>query len=598
MIARGEARVDPPFWWAGMRRTGLQVMVYRDGIGRCKEVEVESSGGVRVERVVRFESENYVAVHLDVGGCAPQVFRIRFVGEWEIEYELKSRSPRNSLGSFDSSDMVYLVMPDRFSRGNPVWERVETLKNSYAMNRTDPDARHGGDILGMQNHLDYLEELGVTCIWPTPCFENDTENWTTYHGYGITDFYQVDPRLGTNEGYAEFVQAAHARGIKVIMDLVFNHCSISHHWFKDKPSKDWFHSPDEFKGNNYDAMLVFSPYASDYDHATFQDNWFNRHLPDLNQKCDELALYLLQNSIWWVEYANVNGIRMDCYPYCDAKMMNQWIEDVTLEYPDLKVVGECWVDTPAGCAFWQRGNPHNPHHPLLHAVMDFPLSHAIRDMVCVDTNDSQCGLYRLYHHLSQDFVYPDTSMLFRFIDNHDVDRFFTAEPHDIRSLKQAVAIIATIPGIPQLYYGTEVLLYGDRSKCDGFIRRDFPGGWTGDPRNCFKREGRTELQNEAFDFCKTIFTFRKHSKALAHGSMKMFRPQHGVFVYAREHESDRVIIILNGNYHAATIDLARYAEIFRGKQEWFDIITNSDRWFDKVYDLRDREILIITPRTQ
>ena len=603
MNFRDNTRVDPPFWWAGMKRPTLQVMIYRSNIGNCSNVNVESKSGVTLDHIVHFDSPNYISLHLNVKNSTPEVFKLTFSDEtgpvWEFDYELRERLPKNPLGSFDSSDMIYLVLPDRFSRGNSVWEHVQT-KHSYVMNRTDPRGRHGGDILGLQNHLDYLEELGVTCIWPTPCLENDTADWTTYHGYGITDFYAVDRRLGTNEGYLEFVRAAHARGMKVIIDLVFNHCSWSHHWYEDKPTKDWFHFPDEFRMTSFEPAVMFSPYASEYDLMAFQDYAFNLHLPDLNQKCGELETYMIQNSIWWVEYADLNGIRMDTFPYCDEEVMNRWVEEVNLEFPDLKIMGECWTDTPAGCAFWQKGNRLNPHKTTLHSVLDFPLSHSMKDIVCFDTTDNYSGFSKLYRHLCNDFVYPDISMVVRFIDNHDVtQRFFPEDPSDIRSFKQAITIIATIPGIPQLYYGTEVLMSGDRTnRCEGFVRRDFPGGWAGDPQNCFKREGRTPLQNEAFDFCKTVFNFRKRSQALSRGSMKIFRPQHGVFVYSREYESERVIVIMNGNFHGVTIDLSVYTEIFRGEHEWFDIVTNSDRWFDKVYDLRDREVLIIIPRSQ
>ena len=590
--ASADLRVDPPFWWAGMRNTDLQLMVSGDGIGDCGRVSVSGSTGAKHLKTVRFASQNYISVHVDTSNAKPGTIIITFddnANARTINFELKERQPRNELGTFDSSDVVYLLMPDRFSRGNPKWEPVE-MKYPYKMDRSDPNARHGGDLLGIKNHLDYFVELGVTCLWLTPVLENDIEGGS-YHGYTISDYYKVDPRFGTNEEYVELVKMAQSLGLKVVMDMVFNHCSATHMWYQDKPAPDWFHNPDQFVRSNYDCMLAFSPYASKYDRVQFQDGAFDESMPDLNQKNEELARYLIQNSIWWIEYANLNGIRMDTFPYCDEKMMKNWLNEITAEYGSFNVVGECWADTPPGCAFFQRGSMLNPTPSSLPSVMDFPMMIGFRDYC--NNNDMQS----VYHHLSQDFVYRDVYLVLRFLENHDSDRFFRTEPNNLETWKMAVVILATIPGVPQWYYGTEIAMSGEKSQSDGYVRKDFPGGWADDPKDCFTREGRNSIQNEAFDFCKTVFNWRKGNSILSHGTMTQFRPQNGVFVYARILGEYKVVIIINGNAGDAQINLDPYAEVINGCKSWKDVLTHNDVWLDKEYVLHSHEILILEPTT-
>ena len=588
-----DLRVDPPFWWAGMKQTDLQIMVYGDNIGNCGRVTVSGSAGAKHLQTVRLENTNYISIHVDISSAKPGIITITFGDNKNARtanVELKERTERNSLGTFGSGDIVYLLMPDRFSRGNPKWEPVE-MKYPYKMDRGDPNARHGGDLLGIKNHLNYFVELGVTCLWLTPVLENDIDGGS-YHGYTISDYYRVDPRFGTNEEYVELVKRAQELGLKVVMDMVFNHCSSTHMFYQDKPTRDWFHNPDNFVRSNYDCMLAFSPYASEHDKIEFQDGAFDQTMPDLNQRNKELAKYLIQNSIWWIEYANLNGIRMDTFPYCDQTMMKNWIDEITNEYGEFNVVGECWADTPSGCAFFQKGNPLNPVKQSLQAVMDFPLMMGIRDYC--NNNDMQ----NMYHHLSQDFVYPDVYKLLRFLENHDTDRFFKWDSNDLSAWKMATVILATIPGIPQWYYATEIGMSGEKSQSDGYVRKDFPGGWDGDPNNCFTREGRSDLQNEAFDFCKNLFNWRKNNLVIAHGTMKQFRPQNGVFVYARELGEYDIIVIINGNSGDSKINLDVYAEVINGRNTWTDVLTGNSVWLDREYVLHNREILVLEPADQ
>ena len=483
-------------------------------------------------------------------------------------------------------------MPDRFANGNPDNDQIP-LRQAYKVDRDNPNARHGGDLAGIKQHMDYIEDLGVTAIWLNPVLENDMEGGS-YHGYATTDYYRVDPRFGTNEEYVNLIDDAHKRGMKVVMDMIFNHCGSDHPWMKDIPSKDWFNHLDNYVQTNHDKEVYFDPYASDYDRDRMLNGWFVPSMPDLNQKNPHVAKYLIQNSIWWIEYSGVDGIRQDTYPYADKTMMREWCEAVEAEYPDYNIVGEAWMNYTIGSAYWQKGSRLNfdGEDSGLKTVMDFRLM----GIASQAFHQKKGGLQTIFEHMCYDFVYPDIYHVLRFLENHDTDRFLPALPESIEDLyafKQGMTFLLTIPGIPQLYYGQELLMNGNKSKSDGYVRLDVPGGWPGDTRNEFTAEGRSAVQNEAWNFLRTILHWRKDNDVIAHGQMKHFMPDNGVYVYERRLGERSAIVIMNGQDEPVNLSLDRYAEILRGKTSGKDILTNRTIPLQKELSLSSKEILIL-----
>ena len=567
-------KVEPAFWWSGMKETELQLMVYGENIGSFRP-SVQYPG-VRINSSVALESPNYLIVYLDVAEARPGKFDITFSSGKEnrsYSYELKERKPHaDQIEGFDASDVLYLIMPDRFANGNPANDQIP-MRQEYKVDRTDPNARHGGDLAGIKQHLDYIEDLGVTAIWLNPVLENDMTGGS-YHGYATTDYYRVDPRFGTNEEYAELIADAHQRGMKVVMDMIFNHCGSDHPWMKDIPSQDWFNHLDHYVQTNHDKEVYFDPYASDYDRDRMLNGWFVPTMPDLNQRNPHVAKYLIQNSIWWIEYSGVDGIRQDTYPYADKAMMRAWCEAVEREYPHYNIVGEAWMNYTIGSAYWQRGSrlDFEGDDSGLRTVMDFRLM----GIASKAFHEEKSGLMTIFEHMCYDFVYPDISHVLRFLENHDTNRFLPAMPQtseELYAFKQGLAFLLTIPGIPQLYYGQELLMNGTKAKSDGYVRLDVPGGWPGDSKDEFTAEGRNAVQNEAWDFLRTLLHWRKGNDVIAQGSMKHFMPDNGVYVYERRLGDRNVIIILNGNNEPTRLPLARYAEILQGKSTRTDILT-------------------------
>ena len=623
-------KIEPPFWWANMKDTSLQLMVYGD---RISDYEVKiSNPTIFVLNIVRFDSPNYLDIYLDISHAAPCTFEIAFrkkdgTDEFKVDYELRKRAEnQDDLVSFDSSDTLYLIMVDRFAKGSdvnygtleiPKKERSEeeeeeetkdekdkeetkdekedvfndpnfpSIKTPYLVDRNNPDLRHGGDIKGIIQHLDYISDLGVTAIWLTPIFTNDMKGGS-YHGYASTDYYSVDPRFGTNEDLCNLVEIAHKKKIKIIMDQVFNHCGSNHIWSKDIPSRDWFNFPDKKVQTTHEKELLFSPYASELDLAEFNDGFFVETMPDLNQRNPHLKKYLIQNSIWWIEYTRINGIRQDTFPYADQKMMNEWIEKVNEEYPKFNIVGECWIENTLGSSMWQKGNIISPLKSNLKTVMDFSFTKIIHDATHKETNFEQ-GYSQLFKLLNYDFVYPNIRGVLRFLDNHDTDRFLNQKPKDINGFKHGITVLLTLPGIPQLFYGTEIMMYGSKEITDGNVRKDFPGGWNTDKINCFEESGRTPMQNEAFNFIKKLLNWRKGSKIISKGSMKHFRVYEGVYVYVRKYKEKSILIILNGTEKSVKLPLERYQEVIGNHAKATDVITN------KIVDFKS-PILLLKPR--
>lgn len=579
MAAFSVDKIDPPYWWTGMHDTTLQLQVQGKNV-RGAEFSVEYPG-VRIDSVARLDgSANWQFIYLDISPeTKPGTMRLKWKEDGktvERDFELKARREMKGARGFSAADVLYMIMPDRFASGGRKHPGEKELRNPSATDRSNPNARHGGDLKGIADHIDYIDSLGVTAVWLNPVLENDMPRGS-YHGYATTDYYRVDPRFGTNEEYAQLTDTLHRKGIKMVMDMIFNHSGSHHPWALDPPASDWFNHQNDYVQTNYRLSTITDPYASDYDKDLTVNGWFVEEMPDLNQKNPHLMKYMVQNSIFWIEDAQIDGIRMDTYPYADMGEMGKWIDAVKAEYPDFNIVGECWYGSPAGEQFWQTGSAVAAAKGIdtrLPVVMDFPLS-----ILCADLKpfkiDSQAwnGINEVYDHFALDYVYANPMNVLRFLDNHDTDRFILDMPENLDAWKQAVAMLLTVPGIPQIYYGTELLMNGSKEKSDGYVRRDMPGGFKGDKRNEFTSKGRTALQNEAYDFISGINRWRKTSDAIGKGDMKHFMPTNGVYVYRRKYGPEEVIVILNGKDEDLSLDMSRYAEIIPEGARYTDILS-------------------------
>lgn len=569
-------RIDPPNWWAGMKNTSVQLLVHSPQI-RDAEPSINYPG-VRIDSVVRLDSPNYQIIYLNIPQSVnPGKMDISFKNgkkSMTVKYELKQRDGIQPT-PFTSSDILYLIMPDRFADGDISNNDVEELTFHEPVNRNNPNGRHGGDLKGIENHLGYIDSLGMTAIWLNPVLENDMPGGS-YHGYATTDYYKVDPRLGTNEEYAALIKKTHDRGMKVVMDMIFNHSGSEHSWMHDMPSKDWYNHPDGKLMTDFHLSTVNDPYASDYDYERTVRGWFVSSMPDLNQNNPHVMKYLIQNSIWWIEYSKIDGIRMDTYPYAEMEPMAQWIKDVQMEYPDYNIVGECWYNDVAGTAFWQGGNCLSAKgNPELPTVMDFPTMMIANSSFHGDTQYGK-GLNEIYNRLSLDYLYANKQKVLTFLDNHDTDRFLREKPSNLASWKQGIAFLLTTRGIPQIYYGTELLMFGSKKRTDGDIRLDVPGGFPGDSHNEFTPEGRSALQNEAYNFLSRIAQWRKGNDVIARGSLKHFMPDNGMYVYERSFDDKRVIVIMNGTDRTLDIDMSKYKEIMQPDMVFHDVVTGED----------------------
>lgn len=588
-------KVAPAFWWAEMKNPELQVMLYGEHIASA-EVSI-SSKDIMLQEVVKQENPNYLLLYMNISEAAPQKFEIilkQGKKQTVIPYELKQRRPSASeVEGFNSSDVLYLIMPDRFANGDVSNDIIPRMLEAK-VDRNDPFARHGGDLKGIENQLDYIANLGVTSIWLNPIQENDMKEGS-YHGYAITDYYQVDRRFGSNEEFRSLVEQAHSKGLKVVMDMIFNHCGDQNYLFKDMPSKDWFNFKGNYVQTTFKTATPSDPYASDYAKKIVVDGWFSECMPDFNQRNRHVATYLIQSSIWWIEYAGINGIRQDTHPYADFNMMSDWCKAVTEEYPDFNIVGETWIGSNVLVSYWQKDSkvaaPKNSH---LRTVMDFPLMDQMNNAFDEETNDWNGGLYRLFDYLSQDIVYADPMNLLVFLDNHDTSRFYRSEAatQNLDRYKQALTFLLTTRGIPQIYYGTEILMAADKANGDGLLRCDFPGGWQNDAQNCFNATNRTVQQNEAFSFLQKLLQWRKGNEVIAKGKLKHFSPNKGVYVYERKYGNQSVVVFLNGNNREQTVSLNEYQEILPASSA-HNVLTEETVKLDKEYTFQSRGILIL-----
>ena len=576
-------RVDPPFWWTGMEKTTLQLMFYGE---RISETRPDLNyPGVILQEVIRIDHPNYLILEIDITGEAapgkiPIVFEINREIIYSLEYDLRSRSAGSKeRKGFGKEDVIYLIMPDRFSNGDPGNDSVPDMLERA--DPSNPNGRHGGDIKGIRDELDYLPDLGVTAIWLNPVLENNMAAYS-YHGYAITDFYRVDPRFGSNEEYKNLVSECHKKELKVIMDMVFNHCGANHFWIKDLPAENWIHHFPEFTRSNFRTETAMDPYASDFDRERMITGWFDKPMPDLNYQNEILKEYMIQNTIWWIEYAGLDGIRMDTYPYSGKEFMAEWMERVMQEYPNFNVVGETWVQKESHTAYWQNGSPVSGNYAsFLGSVTDFPMQYALKDAF-VENDGWTSGLMRLYYVLSQDFLYGDPFMNVIFADNHDLTRYFTSIGEDLNKFRMAMAVLLTTRGIPMIYYGTEYLMTGEEQKGHGYIREDFPGGnW---PEGVISRQSsvvsgngqeqeKEQMQVQGFEYLKALLNWRKDSEVIHHGKLKQFIPQDGIYVYFRYLENDAVMVIINKNKEIKQLELNRFQEVMKDYDEGKDAVT-------------------------
>ena len=587
-------RVEPLHWWIGMENPELQVMIYGNDIGDLSPaVDYQ---GVTIKRIQKVENDNYLFVYLNISkDTAPGKFDIKLSkdGEQELSYryELKEREQNSAQREgFNSSDVMYLITPDRFANGNPANDSVAGYADS--LDRDDDYGRHGGDIQGIINHLDYIDEMGFTALWLNPVKENAMES-SSYHGYATTDYYKVDPRFGSNELYKKMSEEAEKRGIKLIMDMIMNHSGSNHWWMNDLPTEDWVHYPENYQQTNHRRTTLHDPYASDIDKKVFTDGWFVKSMPDLNQDNPLLADYLIYNSLWWIEYAGLDGIRHDTHPYAGKEFMADWTCRIMEEYPNFNIVGEEWGVDPLILSKWQQGSdkPDN-FNSCLPSLMDFPLQVSLIESLTAEESWDQ-GFIDVYETLTFDYAYPDPYNLVIFAENHDMDRFYRQVNQNFDLYKMGLAYIMTMRGIPQFYYGTELLMSNEKHHDHGQIREDFPGGWESDSKNGFTGEGLSDKQKKAQTFVKKLVNWRKNNPVIHNGELMQYAPKHdGVYIYFRYTEEKSVMVAFNKNEKAKSLDTGYYYERLEGFTKGTDVITEKTYTLDNL-KIPSRSVLIL-----
>ena len=569
--------VEPANWWVGMNKNTITIMVHEQNIAN-EQIKLAKYNGVKLNKVTRTDNPNYVFLNItitDTAKAGTLVFNTSEASQ-NFEFSLLERN-KNSANrqGFTSSDTLYLINPDRFANGDKQNDSVPSMLE--AADPSTKGGRHGGDIQGVINALPYLNNLGVTQLWLTPVLENNMPDYS-YHGYAITDFYNVDPRMGSNQLYKTLSVKAKEQGIGLVMDMVLNHFGSEHTWVKDKPTKDWINFNGEFKkGKNatsHARQTIQDPHASEYDKRQFNDGWFVETMPDLNQRQPLLSEYLIQNAIWWIEYADLSGIRVDTYSYSDKAFLSDWTKAIMQEYPNFNIVGEEWTSNPAIASYWQRGK-HNQdgYTSSLPSVMDFSLQESVIQALNEDESWNT-GWVKVYESLANDFLYPDTDNIMVFADNHDMSRVYTELGQDVAKTKMAMTLFLTTRGIAQMYYGTEVLLDNTPSKDHGDIRIDFPGGFEGQTRNAFTKEGLTKQQKDMHNTISTLLNFRKNSSALDKGKLVHFTPQQGVYSYARISDEQTVLVFMNKNTKELTKNIEYMQEVIPKNTKALNLFTH------------------------
>ncbi|MBA5629123.1 glycoside hydrolase family 13 protein [Moheibacter lacus] len=577
-------KIEPEFWWSGMKNTELQLLVYGKNINHLVP---EFSNGIQIKEVLKVENPNYLFVTIDTKGVQPGKVKLNFKkGKKTVQsfdYEFKSRENNSAQRKgFDSSDVFYLLMPDRFANGNP--NNDNTKETAEIANRSDLNGRHGGDLEGIIQNLDYLDELGITTIWSTPLLE-DNEPAYSYHGYAQSDYYKIDPRYGTNADYKRLADELHKREMKLVMDYVTNHWGSKHWIIQDLPMEDWIHvwhteeaqKQNGFQRSNYRMTTQFDQNAAEIDAEGCMDGWFDTTMPDMNQSNPLVLNYMVQNAIWWIEFAGLDGLRVDTYSYNDKKGIAEWTKRIMDEYPNFNIVGEIWMHDQAQMAYWQKDSKIGAldnYNSNLPSVMDFTLHDAI-GLAFKENQGWDSGMMRVYENFTNDFLYPEIDNIMVFAENHDTNRFNEIYSN-IEDYKLAMSLILTIRGIPQLYYGSEIGMKGDKGKGDGDIRRDFPGGWAGDKNNAFTEEGRTAEQKAYFNFTKKLLNWRKGKDVIHTGKTLHFIPQENVYVYFRHNEKESVMVVLNSSEKDHKLELKRFMEGIKDFTAGKDVMSGNE----------------------
>lgn len=553
--AEPSTRVEPPNWWVGMRDTSLQLMLHGAGIADAKPT-LAPYPGVTLKASHRATSANYLFVDLDIApGTQPGELALTVAGR-ALRYPLLARTPGSAeRQGFGPKDAIYLVVPDRFAQGGS----GQQADMKEGIHRQDPGGRHGGDLAGMRQHLDYIAGLGFTQVWPTPLVENNSAKYS-YHGYAATDFYKIDPRFGTNDDFRSFATEAKAKGVGVIQDIVLNHIGGGHWWMADLPAPDWVNAWPQYTETHHARMTLQDPYAAPSDRQRFTDGWFVPGMPDLNQRRPELATYLTQMTLWWIESAGLSGIRTDTYSYSDREFLSRWSARVMQEYPRLNIVGEEWSPHPAVVSYWQRGKKnHDGYVSHAPSLMDFPLQTNLLAAL-LEEDGAHTGLTKLYEGLAHDFVYPDPANLVLFDGNHDTPRLFSVLKRDISLTKLALAYVATTRRIPQLFYGSELLMQSPTERDDGLVRADMPGGWAGDAVNAFTGAGLSAEQREMQDWVRRLFNWRKGATVIHDGALMQYAPLDGCYVFFRYYAGRTVMVVMNKGAKPVELALARFGE--------------------------------------
>ena len=552
-------KVEPPFWWAEMPNHELTLMLYGQQLGDYT-VALNASIPFKVETT---SNNNYLLLHLDLVNQPQQQFDIQLShpsrSPLRYTYELKARENSKGHQGFDSSDIVYLIMPDRFANGNPDNDSSPLVREKA--NRSDRDGRHGGDLQGIINQVDYLKELGVSTLWLTPVCTDDDER-VSYHTYAQSNLYQIDPRYGTLEDYRALSDALHKNGMKLLMDYVTNHWAV-HHWMVvDPPEPGIIHQFQNYTETNHRKEVYTDPYRTDSDYQQMEAGWFVPSMVDLDQTHPILLRYLIQNALWWIELAQLDGFRVDTYPYNNPIAMQQWVEAIQSAYPDFTIVGESWVEDPVAVAYWQKDSPVaklTQHKTPLPVVMDFPIRKALLKGFHQDNQTWYGGMDLLYRTLQKDFLYANPHQILLFLENHDTNRINQEFPK-FEDYQRLLKVLCTLRGIPQLYYGSEIGMKGDKSLGDGDIRRDFPGGWPQDPQNAFLTTERTPRQQRYHDFTSQLLQWRNQQTAIHDGKTLHYVPQNDLYVYFRYTEASRIMVIVNNNSQTQELDWNRYRQ--------------------------------------
>lgn len=571
----------PTNWWTGMKWNKLQIMVQSKEIGRKDSIGLMSYNGVTLKAVHKVESPNYVFIDLEINSNAQPGTLVFYDASSKEKmkdpfyFELKARREgkgRNYAQGVTSRDLIYLIMPDRFSNGDETNDRIAGMRDQ-SLRRDTVFNRHGGDLKGIQNHLDYLFDMGVTTLWLNPVWENDMPN-RTEHGYAFTNHYKVDPRLGGDKAYAELIDAAHKKGLKVIQDAVYNHVGLYHHTVQDPPMKDWLHQWETYTNTSYKDQVLFDPYASKKDVRIMADGWFTTMMPDLNQDNPFVANFLIQHALWSIEQYGIDGWRIDTYAYNDLPFMNRCNQALVDEYPQMTMFGETWVHGVPNQAYFCQNNIDVPFKSNLQAATDFQTLWGLTDAMTKDFGWTD-GINKLYTNLTYDFLYKDPTRNVIFLDNHDISRFYSVVDENMDKYLSSISWLLTCRGIPQLYYGDEIATPGKTSPNDGYVRLDFPGGWKGDSLNKFTIAGRTQKDQEIFQHLATLANFRKGSSALTTGKFMQFVPEDGVYVYFRYSQNQTVMVVMNTAKEEKKVNMARYSERTSGFSQYRDVINQT-----------------------